>query len=147
MSDVFAKDLSRRVVTRIAPAELPLFDQTWDALGGRTRPRSHRDPLGFGLPGVDELLVTAIVSGVVTTVLADVGKDVGSWTGRLIGRLRRRPRELPEAQPAGPPPLPPARLTEIRKVAYHKARRMGMSQAQADALADAVVSELARNPS
>jgi hypothetical protein len=143
VSDVLAKDLSRRVVTIIAPSELPLFDQTWDALGGRNRSRPHREPLGFGLPGVDEMLVTAIVSGVVTTVLMDVGKDVGSWTGRLIGRLRRRPRELPE----GPPPLPPARLAEIRKVAYRKARRMGMSQTQADALADAVVSELARKPS
>ena len=44
MSDVFAKDFSRRVVTRIAPSELPLFDQTWDALGGGNKPRHHREP-------------------------------------------------------------------------------------------------------
>ncbi|MFD0119606.1 hypothetical protein ACFVZL_40400 [Streptomyces sp. NPDC058320] len=134
-------DLGRRVVARLAPDELPLFDDTWQVVGGRPRRRGRRqEPLGLGLPGVDEVLVTAVASGVVTAVVNDLGKDLGSRSARLLGRLRlrRRVREVPSPLPV----LPPRRLRQIRAIAYRKARRLGMPAADANALADALISEL-----
>lgn len=41
--------LGRRVVSELAPDEMPLFDQTWQVLGRHPRRRSRRreEPLGF----------------------------------------------------------------------------------------------------
>ncbi len=142
--DEFAGELGRRVIAVIAPQELPLFDETWRALGGRSRrARRREEPLGFGLPEAGDVLVTAVASGVITTVLQDLGKDAGSRLARLARlRLRRRP-----ALTGQPDPLPPQRLAEIRKIAHAKARKLGLNERRASALADAVVSELATSPS
>ena len=143
MADILsAAELGRRLVAELAPAELPLFEQTWQVLGRHPERRSRRreEPLGFGLPESGEALVTAVVSGVVSTVLTDLSKDFGSRSVRLLARLRRRPaRTLPNPLP----PLPAQRLTEIRRLAYDKARKLGMSDAKANVLADALISELA----
>lgn len=139
--DVLAAGLGRNLVATLAPAELPLFDQTWQALGrnpGR-RGRRREEPLGFGLPEASEVLVTAVASGVVTSVLQDLGKDFGSWSVRMLARIRRRPPAVPDPLP----PLPAARLRQIRQTAFRKARKLGMPEAQAEALADALISDLA----
>jgi hypothetical protein len=133
--------LGRRIVSELAPDELPLFEQTWQALGRRPGRRSRRreEPLGFGLPDAGEVVVTAIASGVVLAVVKDLGKDLGTWSGRLLPRLLRRKAK---AVPAPPLPLAPARLQEIRTIAYRRARKLGLSDAKANALADALISEL-----
>jgi hypothetical protein len=140
--DALAADLGRSLVAQLAPAELPLFDQTWQALGRNPRRRGRRreEPLGFGLPEASEVLVTAVASGVVTSVLQDLGKDFGSWSVRLLARVRRRPAA---AVPDPLPPLPAERLRQIRQTAYRKARKLGMPEAQAEALADALIADLA----
>jgi hypothetical protein len=136
--DEYAAELGRRVIAALAPRELPLFDETWQALGGRSRrARRREEPLGFGLPEAGDVLLTAVASGVITTVLQDLGKDAGS----KLARLRRKP-----AAAQRPDPLPPQRLAEIRKVAHAKARKLGLDERRATALADAVVSELATSP-
>lgn len=139
--DALAAELGRGLVATLAPAELPLFDQTWQALGRNPRRRGRRreEPLGFGLPEASEVLVTAVASGVVTSVLQDLGKDFGTWSVRLVARIRRRPAV---AVPDPLPPLPAARLREIRETAYRKARKLGLPEAKAEALADALISDL-----
>ncbi|WP_433247480.1 hypothetical protein ACQPYK_47095 [Streptosporangium sp. CA-135522] len=138
----FATELGRRLVEKVAPDESAMFEQTWKALGRRpTWPRRRSpEPLGFGLPEAGAVLVTAIVSGMLTTVIEDLAKDFGSWWGRALARLRRRPEDL---LPDPLPPLSASRLEEIRKIAYKRARKLGLSEARASALADALVSELA----
>ncbi|GAA1962361.1 hypothetical protein [Amycolatopsis minnesotensis] len=134
--------LGRRIVSELAPDEMPLFDQTWQVLGRHPRRRGRRreEPLGFGLPAAGEVVITAIASGVVLAVLKDLSKDFGSWSGRVLARLfRRKAKALPDP----PPRLPEPRLREIRAIAYQKARKLGMSKEKADALADALISELA----
>lgn len=144
--DDFAVRLGRQIVAALAPSELLLFDQTWQALGRHPRRRSRRreEPLGFGVPEAGEALVTAVASGVVTTVVKDLSKDFGSWSARMLARLRRRPEKV---LPDPLPPLPPKRLAEIRQIAYKRARKLGMSDAKANALADALVSALATEAS
>lgn len=133
------RELGRRLVERLAPEELPLFDRTWELLRRPRRRRAPREePLGFGIPDVDALLVTAVVSGVVSTVLADLARDAGSWSVRFWWRLRRRRRPAPAA------PLEAARLVQIHEIARDRAVGLGMAETDALALADAVVSELAR---
>jgi hypothetical protein len=143
--DALAAGLGRNLVATLAPAELPLFDQTWQALGrnpGR-RGRRREEPLGFGLPEASEVLVTAVASGVVTSVLQDLGKDFGSRSVRMLARIRlARIKGRPAAVPDPLPPLPAARLRQIRQTAFRKARKLGMPEAQADALADALISDL-----
>lgn len=140
--DVYAAELGRQVVAEVAPAELPLFDVTWQAVGRRPRrSRRREEPLGFGLPEAGDVLVTAAASGVVTTILEDLGKDFGSWLARLWARLCRRPPETVLPDPL--PPLSPERLSQIRRLARAKARKLGLAGPQADALADSLVSALA----
>lgn len=138
--DVATAELGRRLVAKLAPDELALFEETWRALGGRPgrRGRRREEPLGFGLPEGGEVLVTAVVSGVLTTVLADLGKDAGSRFAGLLARLRGG-RRVPEPMP----PLSPERLTAIRRIARARARKLGLTDEKATELADALVSELA----
>lgn len=137
-----ATEIGRRLVEKVAPEEAAMFEQTWQALG--RRPARHRgrrpEPLGFGLPEAGTVLVTAIVSGVLTAVIEDLAKDFGTRWGRALARLRRRPENV---LPDPLPPLPPSRLEEIREIAYRRARKLGLSETKANALADALVSELA----
>jgi hypothetical protein len=140
--DALAAELGRRLVAELAPAELPLFDQTWQTLGRRPGRRSRRreEPLGFGLPEAGAMLVTAVASGVVSSVIQDLGKDFGSWLVRALARLRRRPAAV---LPDPLPPLSAPRLRQIRQTAHRRARKLGMTEAKASALADVLVSELA----
>ena len=139
--DVFAIELGRRLVSKIAPGEMPLFDQTWQALGRHPGRRSRRreEPLGIGLPEAGQVIVTAVASGVALEVVKDLTKDFGSWSVRMLARFRRRPAKV---LPDPLPPLPGTRLREIRAIAYRRARKLGMREANAIALADAVISEL-----
>ncbi|MFC6089737.1 hypothetical protein [Saccharothrix lopnurensis] len=133
--------LGRRIVSELAPDEMALFEQTWQVLGRNPGRRSRRreEPLGFGLPEAGEVMITAIASGVVLAVVKDLSKDFGSWSGRILARVfRRKAKALPEL----PLQLSPARMQEIRAVAYRRARKLGMSDAKANALADALISEL-----
>ncbi|MGW4126142.1 hypothetical protein [Nocardia sp. NPDC004711] len=135
----FRKQLGRKVVTRIAPDELPLFDVTWQALGrnpGR-RSKSREEPLGLGLPEVSDLLVTAVVSGVVTAVIDDLNGGISRWTRRFFARKRNRSTNTP-----GNSSSPNYREELIRDSARSKAIELGMSEAKADALVDALISEL-----
>lgn len=142
-----AARLGRHVVEKVAPEEAVLFDETWPVIWARPgkRGKPREEPLGFGVPEVGEVLVTAVTAGVVLTVLQELGKDFGqglTTRGKLLlSRLRRRvPRTLPR-------PLPPPsqeRLREIHSIAYARARKLGLVEAKAEALADALVSELAR---
>ncbi|MFD1546268.1 hypothetical protein [Nonomuraea guangzhouensis] len=138
----FATELGRRLVEKVAPDESAMFEQTWKALERRSGRRGTRrsEPLGFGLPEAGAVLVTAVVSGVLTTVIEDLAKQFGSRWGRALARLRGRPKEL---LPDPLPPLPASRLEEIRRIAYKRARKLGLSEDRASALADALVSELA----
>jgi hypothetical protein len=138
--DEYAAELGRRVVAAVAPEELLLFDETWRALGSHPerRGRGREEPLGFGLPEAGEVLVTTVASGVVGTVLKDLGKDAGSRLAR-IRKNQKKKEERPE-------PLSPERLAAIRGLAYEKARKLGLNELRAAALADALVSDLAAGP-
>ncbi|MFF8385275.1 hypothetical protein ACF053_16740 [Streptomyces kanasensis] len=160
--------LARAVVARIAPEELPYFEETAEVLVGRGGRRARRgpqdDPLAFG--GAAELVVTSIACGVAFEVVKMMGESVGSGlTGRfrqLVARRRARRAAPPDGtapdgtadgtpDPAGGPvgpaggpvllgeaPLSEERIAELGAAARRTAILLGLPPDRSDLLAAAV---------
>ncbi|MFF9208386.1 MULTISPECIES: hypothetical protein [unclassified Streptomyces] len=135
--------LGRAIVARIAPEELPYFDDTAASLpkrpGRRDRRRREDDPLAFG--GVAELVVTSIACGVATEVVKMMGETVGSG---LVARIRRRlgrgrgeESATPEAEER-PAPLTEERIAELGAAASRTAVLLGLPPDRSELLAEAV---------
>ncbi|MFV5998108.1 hypothetical protein ACNPQM_38480 [Streptomyces sp. NPDC056231] len=137
--------LGRAIVARIAPEELPYFDETAASLPRRARRHGGRrpkeDPLAFG--GAAELVVTGIACGVATEVLKMMSETVGSG---LVARLRRLLTRSRSADPAAPDPVgqasPPAlteeRIAELGAAAGRSAVLLGLPPDRSELLAEAV---------
>ncbi|MFC9730586.1 hypothetical protein ACFWGM_12670 [Streptomyces roseolus] len=149
-----ATRLARRAVAIVAPHELPQFELTAQAFHSAPEHRraghgAHRDdPLGFGLETAATLLGT--VSLVAAVHVLDhfsqqaAGQVADTARQGLRGRFRRRRRAL-EAAPALPrrDPLSAEQLAELRQVARATALRLRVPEAEAQAIADGIVAELA----
>ncbi|TDC61942.1 hypothetical protein, partial [Streptomyces hainanensis] len=97
--------LARELVARLAPDELPLFDETVTAAprGARSR-RQRDDPLGFGAVEAAAVLFTTIACGVASEVVKALAEDAGQ---RAAGRTRRLLRRLRRERRPAPPPDDP----------------------------------------
>ncbi len=149
-----ATRLARKAVALVAPHELAQFELTAQAF--HSAPEHIRaghavrrdDPLGFGLETAATLLGT--VSLLTAVHVLDhfsqqaAGQMADTARQGLRGRFRRR-RRVPEAAPALPrrAPLSAEQLAELRQVARATALRLRVPEAQAQALADGIVAELA----
>ncbi|MGH4002614.1 MAG: hypothetical protein ACRDSO_00670 [Pseudonocardiaceae bacterium] len=150
LDEDLVRSLSRRVVDRAAPEELPLFRLVTDAYfsqaTGKPAGRRNRDEmLGFGV-GEVVVLLTPFVLPVVSTVLEYLATEVAAAAGargkEAVGRLLRRLFRQTEA-PDGPVPLSREQLDHVRRLAFQKARQLDLPEAKADLLADSVVGSLA----
>ncbi|WBB53372.1 hypothetical protein [Verrucosispora sp. WMMD573] len=138
--------LAREVSGRIAPEESGIFDQVataWRA--GSAQRRAPGGGVGFG---IEDALVSAIVIEVVAASILDVlrlgATTVRSRWRRWRARDRRRPaaKDLDRAAlPAidGRVVLTAAQLAGLRAVARGHAMTLGLDEAAADLLADALV--------
>ncbi|MDT0267384.1 hypothetical protein RM844_13920 [Streptomyces sp. DSM 44915] len=153
----------RDFVEAYAPDELELLDSVAglsDAQITRLMRRRSRstDQVGFGAAAEAVALVTPVVWLAVTGVavgVVDRGVDAAAdgITARLrglAGRLRRRKRATePEPEPDGAarptvPVLSAAQLKQVHATVLARAEAAKMPEPEAEALADAVVSHLAR---
>ncbi|MFJ2132616.1 hypothetical protein ACIP4W_32715 [Streptomyces sp. NPDC088846] len=139
--------LGRAIVARIAPEELPYFDETVASLpkhpGRRARRRPGDDPLAFG--GAAELVVTSIACGVATEVVKMMGETVGSGLVARLRRLLTRGRgEDPAAPDTGqrPPALTEERIAELGVAAGRTAVLLGLPPDRSELLAEAVRDQL-----
>ncbi|MDT9681360.1 hypothetical protein RND61_04625 [Streptomyces sp. TRM76323] len=145
--------LGRAIVARVAPEELPYFDETAASLSGRplrqARRRPKDDPLAFG--GAAELVVTSIACGVAFEVVKMMGETLGgSLAGRfrrLVGRRRARREEAEAEGPGERRPTPPEeqgpalteeRIAELGAAARRTAILLGLPPDRSDLLAAAV---------
>ncbi len=143
------EELARRVVERLAPDELESFEllaQPYlrgSAREARQRGRGGGPPLGIGLEEIPGALTPAIVlaCGWFVTAMAEGAASAGGegLARAVLGRLRRRHRAV-EAPAAD---FSPDRLAAVRASVLAKAEVLGLSEAEAALLADAVVGELA----
>jgi hypothetical protein len=161
-----ARDLARRVVARMAPEELVLFDAAADLYAERTRrgsgKRSRSDKaLGSGFGDAVALLspVAMLVAKAVVDRLADKAGDAAAdGSARLLKRAARRlfrhsqaaatapatpPADTSDA-PSGDPGLASSAdyLEELRRLAQDEARRWGLDEEKARVLVETLLSEL-----
>jgi len=150
-------ELAREQVAQLAPDELPLFRPTSEAYfkdpTKTLKTQSGGDEvLGFGAQAALTFLTPialAVVTEVVTFLVAEIGKSIKEEgrvaVGQIVKNLFKRFR--PSNSPASPaasssPRLNAAQLTQVRKVAYDKARSLNLPEARAALLADSLVGSL-----
>jgi hypothetical protein len=152
-------DLTRDIVAQTAPQELPLF-RTMSAAYFKNPDKVLKDQsgkdemLGFGVSEAVIMLtpsILAIMSQVVTFVTAEVQKSVATNSADVIADLvskmfkKFRPAEKKDQENLLA--LTTEQLTRVRNLAYQEARKLALSDAQADLLADSIVGSLVIAPS
>ncbi|WP_127501778.1 hypothetical protein [Actinoplanes solisilvae] len=139
----FVVPLARDVSLRLAPEEADVFDEV--AAAWRDGTLHRRGPGGGVGFGIEEALLSAVVLEVVST---SVGQVVAAGTGAARSRWQRwrarkqAGRELVEATlPAveGRIVLTAPQAARLREVARKHATTLGLDEAAADLLADALV--------
>ncbi|MFD9739504.1 hypothetical protein [Umezawaea sp. NPDC059074] len=143
MTTVSVHDLAKRVVEAVAPGELASFEPVaapyldHPARAERRLRRGDDDPLGFGLGDAVEMVtpVVALVSGSVITALSDgFGEAVKGGVGKVFRKLtKRRAVEAPVRA------WSEDELAKVRATALVRAKALGVREAKAEALADAIV--------
>jgi hypothetical protein len=142
---IFADELARAVIARIAPDELPQFALVAQAFHHATRRQRWRaarrnEPLGIGADGVVALLSVPtlyVASRLADALAKSVATDTATWLTKLVKRIFRRR--------ASPPRIwrpEPGELVVIREVAAKRARKLGLTDEQVDIIADGIVAEL-----
>lgn len=151
------RELAQIALNQIAPEELAVFDETADEFfedpDAVLSPEHRDEAVGFGL---DAALATPFVLAVVMPVVqylvatvAEAAKDEASTTVKgLVKRLFRKLRADDDVEPqrdAEPltvdddeDGLTADEAAQVRAIAYDRALAIGLPEAQARLLADAV---------
>ena len=143
----FITQISRQLVTEVAPEELDLFDELMAEYFDDPAPpvpadSPDDDPLGFGL---SEILVVvtpaagAVVSTVLSYILAEVIKTTQEESARAItNKLKSLFNSKEKAER-----LTPDQLKQVHQVALKQARLFGLDPIQAKQMASSLVGSLA----
>ena len=144
-------DVVRDVVGQRAPDEMQLVEDLagldYGLVVRRMRQASsggRADPLGFGLDDVTGMLTPLVLVVVDEACRAAVTDGTGRLMNRAataLGRLRPSARRT--ATPPEVPDLDREQLASVRRRVREEAIRRGLSDTDADALADSVVARLA----
>ncbi|MGB7981506.1 MAG: hypothetical protein WCF36_12020 [Candidatus Nanopelagicales bacterium] len=144
------RELAQSVLQQTAPEELLLFDETaaeyFADPPGVLDARGRDEPVGFGL---ELAMVTPVVLAALTPVVqyllavaADALKvEVRPVVVRWVRALLHHGQDPGETAPT--PALTPAQAARVRQLSRDRAVQLGMSQADADLLADSVVGGMA----
>jgi hypothetical protein len=137
--------LARQVVSRLAPDELPLFEDATTAWASGRLPyqrRRRRGPLTstirFGVP--IELItadIYAVLTGAVGNLLADLTLE--AWRHRGLRSAARHRRRTDQACAVREITLLSSQLPTFRQLCVDHALALRMSRADAEVLADAAV--------
>jgi hypothetical protein len=137
--------LGRELVLHLAPEELPLYpslvSQFQSAKRGRKASSSDDQVLGFGVAEAVTMLTPLILSFSREFWQALIAEAAQDSVHGVLEYVRAR-LHGGEAAADEPPPLSPSQLQVVRTVAKREARRLNVSEGQAELLADAVVGVL-----
>lgn len=143
------RDLAQVVLEQTAPDELLIFDETaaeyFADPQGVLSARGRDEAVGFGL---DLAMVTPVVLAVLTPVvqfLIDIATDALQQEGRplvagWVRALLHRGKPVPDTPE---PALTQAQVAHVRQLTRDRGVQLGMSQADAELLADSVVGGMA----
>lgn len=144
-----AIELARRTLMIVAPEELPLFAVTSEMYrrdpGAVDGKGSDDEVLGFGAEAITALtpVLLAVGSEVARFLLEQVRAVAADETqGTLKAMVRRLLGGPATAGAPEPAPLTSEQLGRVRAVAFERARRLKLPEAQAQLLADAMVGGL-----
>src|SRR5262245_16975967 len=140
------RDVSRDLVTTIAPQELPLFRassevffQNPDELLSDRKPKD--DMLGFGTGEAVVIITPAILAvsqQVVLFVMEQVKKSTQEQSSKLIDEtVKKMFKKFRSEEKTEPEPLTADQLAHVREIALKKARQLKLSENRAKLLADA----------
>lgn len=153
-ADELSFELARAALDEVAPDEVPLLDALGlDFVEASSAPSQRDGALGFDVTQVAMAVAASSVAvavkdyllGTVEAFATDQGAE---HLGRMVRRLKRRRRTangLVDPQGAGAEAdvdLSPEEISEVRRRAFVHARGLGLSQAKADLLADAITGSL-----
>lgn len=148
----FVSELSRDLVSEVAPQELPLFRAASEAFYKdpenltAERPATD-DMLGFGTGEAVALLTPVIIAvsqQVVLFVMEQVKKSGEEQGATLINEtVKKMFKKFRPARKDGPVPLDSEQLAQVRKMALKQALELKLSEQRARLLADAIVGRLA----
>jgi hypothetical protein len=148
-------EISRELVTQLAPEELILFRATSQAFVQNpkrvlARADARDEMLGFGLGETVALFtpaILAVASAVVNFLITEVAKaartEGASLIQETVRKLVKSLRSPVETQDDQHPGLTTAQLAQVRAIALQQARQMKLSDTRANVLADAIVGSLA----
>lgn len=148
-----ARRLAAQVLQQVEPDQLENFELLADAYlndpdrilrGGRERDEA----LGFGLGGAETILIGAVVFVANAVVTQLISRATDHATDRANATVRRlfRSRQKPAAAASEQLVVTPEQATTVRDIAYAKAIEVGLVEAKAQSVADAVVEALLRQP-
>ena len=147
-------DISRDVLSEVAPQELPLFRAASQAYfkdpNMASASKSNRDDmLGFGAGEAVTLLTPYLLPAaaeVVKFLTEEVKKAVNTESSALIGEkvksLFKKYRN-PDESKNKVPPLTPEQLAQVQAIAIKEARRLRLSDKNTKLLANAIAGSLA----
>jgi hypothetical protein len=148
---LLVRDLAASALERVAPEELPVFDQAaeeyFEDPEGVLAPRRRDEAIGFGLDAalvapVVLSVAAAVVKFVAATVSEAVQENTKSLITRLVEKLFRRQSGAVQAQ-VRLQPLSDEQAQQVRVLALQRARILGLGDEQAALLADSLVGSLA----
>ncbi len=158
-ADDLSFELTRSVLTRLAPAEVPLIDSLGlEFIEAASSPKSSDGALGFD---VDQFAFAVAASScavaakdyvleLARNAAAEFSKSLASESAngvvKALANSLKRKRGAPAAAtppPKGPPiTLDPAQISEVRKRAYAHACGIGLPEQKAALIADAIAGSL-----
>ncbi|SAL14594.1 hypothetical protein AWB74_00386 [Caballeronia arvi] len=145
------REISRHVLTQIAPQELPLFtaaSAAWfaDPAAAMKASKNRDAALGFGADAFS-ILFTPLVLQVVSEIMPMLGgialkateTAVGEEVSALVRKMFRRGES--ETRPDAAPALNTEQLGEVHRHVIAAGKRLRLDHAQTQRLADAVVAQ------
>ena len=148
------ENISRDLVSELAPDELELFDDLAQEYRANPNPpdatHGTDSALGFGLDAGVVAMSPAVMAavtgafGFVVTIAADTLKEQSKTViVAAVKKLFEAKKSEPAASEPAPIVLTPDQLREVQKIAAEQARRFGLKKDEAEKLADSLAGRLA----
>lgn len=144
---VIIEDLSKRLVSKLAPEELEMFEELYAEYRANPVPpvdTDNDDPLGFGVTEIMAAVTPAAGAAASATVSYLASEIIKSTKDESAVIIQDKIKALfnpdkKKAQADDPPPLSKESLEQIKKMAVKSARAQGLSPKRAEQMALALV--------
>jgi len=152
----FVEEVSRNIVTQIAPEELDMFDELMEEYFQNPKPPDRSttasdDPLGFGLgetlvaaAPVAAAMVSAVITYIVTEAIKATQEETTAVVKQKIKALFTPGKEDSDQKSKKETlPLTKEQMEQVKRLARKQAIQFGIKPEQAEKMANALIGSLA----